>query len=425
MKIRQITSRRIFKFLVLAFFCFGLLSCDSAQNKIKDIQSRIFSKHSEKLSPAHKQPTSIKSHAQKAIKEKSLTKITLSDSARKRLGIKIATVRRQTIKKIREFGGEIMVPPGQTISVSAPLTGIVLAPAGNIIPPVGALINRSETVLRLLMLPPEKDLLTARADLKIAQNRLSLARKRAERAEQLLEIGAGSLRSKETALSELDDSKAVLRLAEALVDLIDKQDYNASAEDFTSMNVGGPIKGILRNMYVATGQRVSAGFTLFEMTSQDLLWIRVPVYAGLLNQLDTEQSVTVHDLTNTSDSQGVVAYPVAAPPSGNPTAASIDLYFKLPYSEGGFQPGQKVVVALKLKSREKGLTVPRSSILYDIHGGTWVYQNTKKNQFIRRRIELQTIVDDVAVLARGPDAGTEIVSVGAAELFGTEFGVGK
>ena len=80
------------------------------------------------------------------------------------------------------------------------------------------------------------------------------------------------------------------------------------------------------------------------------------------------------------------------------------------------------MVALKLKNKEKGLTVPQSAVLYDIHGGTWVYKNTKSNEFVRSRIELQTIVNKWAVLARGPKEGTNIVTSGAAELFGTEFG---
>ena len=39
--------------------------------------------------------------------------------------------------------------------------------------------------------------------------------------------------------------------------------------------------------------------------------------------------------------------------------------------------------------------------------------------------QLQYVMEDQAVLSRGPAVGTEVVSAGAAELFGTEFGVGK
>ena len=69
--------------------------------------------------------------------------------------------------------------------------------------------------------------------------------------------------------------------------------------------------------------------------------------------------------------------------------------------------------------------MPYSSILYDMYGSTWVYQNTEPQVFVRRRVELRYVLDENAILSRGPAAGTKIVGAGAAELFGTEFGVGK
>jgi hypothetical protein len=63
--------------------------------------------------------------------------------------------------------------------------------------------------------------------------------------------------------------------------------------------------------------------------------------------------------------------------------------------------------------------------LYDIHGGTWVYEQTAPQTFVRRRVEVQFIDQERAILAQGPSAGAKIVTQGAAELFGTEFGIGK
>ncbi len=71
------------------------------------------------------------------------------------------------------------------------------------------------------------------------------------------------------------------------------------------------------------------------------------------------------------------------------------------------------------------MVIPYSAILYDIHGGTWVYENTSPNVFVRRRVELKNVQDGKAILIRGPAAGTKVVTVGAAEIFGTEFGGGK
>ena len=45
--------------------------------------------------------------------------------------------------------------------------------------------------------------------------------------------------------------------------------------------------------------------------------------------------------------------------------------------------------------------------------------------FQRQRVALIDMVGDFAVLSQGPPLGTRVVTAGAAELFGTEFGVGK
>jgi hypothetical protein len=45
--------------------------------------------------------------------------------------------------------------------------------------------------------------------------------------------------------------------------------------------------------------------------------------------------------------------------------------------------------------------------------------------FVRRRVEVVRVADGRAVLSFGPKVGTPVVTGGAAELFGTEFGAGK
>ncbi len=68
--------------------------------------------------------------------------------------------------------------------------------------------------------------------------------------------------------------------------------------------------------------------------------------------------------------------------------------------------------------------VPYGAVLYDAHGGTWVYTSPEPLVFVRHRIIVDYIEEDRAVLSDGPPAGTEVVTVGAAELFGTEFEIG-
>ena len=68
--------------------------------------------------------------------------------------------------------------------------------------------------------------------------------------------------------------------------------------------------------------------------------------------------------------------------------------------------------------------VPYGAVLYDADGKTSVYVSSAPNTYVREPITVDFIQGDRAVLTAGPAAGTAIVTVGAAELYGTETGVG-
>lgn len=69
--------------------------------------------------------------------------------------------------------------------------------------------------------------------------------------------------------------------------------------------------------------------------------------------------------------------------------------------------------------------LPYSAVLYDLNGGTWTYTRSAPLTFVRYRVSVDYIEGDDAILSEGPPTGTEVVIVGATELFGIEFKVGK
>lgn len=71
------------------------------------------------------------------------------------------------------------------------------------------------------------------------------------------------------------------------------------------------------------------------------------------------------------------------------------------------------------------LVIPYAAVLYDLYGETWVYANPELLTFVREPITVDYIEDELAVLVDGPPAGTEVVIVGVAELYGADTGVGK
>ncbi len=68
--------------------------------------------------------------------------------------------------------------------------------------------------------------------------------------------------------------------------------------------------------------------------------------------------------------------------------------------------------------------VPYSALIYDEHGGTWVYISPSPRTFQRFEVQVDRIEGNDVILTAGPEAGTVIATVGVAELYGTEFGVG-
>lgn len=67
--------------------------------------------------------------------------------------------------------------------------------------------------------------------------------------------------------------------------------------------------------------------------------------------------------------------------------------------------------------------IPYSAVVYDTDGSTWAYVNTAARTYERKPIAVTEIDGATALLSAGPAAGTAVVTVGAAELLGTEYDI--
>lgn len=102
------------------------------------------------------------------------------------------------------------------------------------------------------------------------------------------------------------------------------------------------------------------------------------------------------------------------------------IHYEVSSADHGLMNRQLVLVELAVSGGgEKRKIIPYAAVLYDAKGNTWVYTNPEQLVFIRQPIRIDTIAGDDVILVDGPPAGTALVTVGGAELYGTEFGVGK
>jgi RND family efflux transporter MFP subunit len=360
-----------------------------------------------------------------AVQETALSTVTLSAEAEKRLGIKVAHVENRSLPGSLELGGEIISVPGSDVRVSAPVAGTVLKSKSGEIPRAGKFVRKGEEILRLLILPSEKELLGAREEVVVRQEELEVAQAKANRAKQLLTSKAISEKAFEEIQAELTRAKASLNAATAKLNLLSGEDLDAAAGNLSTLVLESPVNGVLQRIFVAPGQTVPPSTALFEVASLEPVWIRVPVYVGDLEKIDLEKDATVMPLGTDQRSAFFTASPIQGPPLSDAGSASADLYFEIANSDRFFRIGQKVRVSLLQKAPEESPAIPVSAILYDINGGSWVYVRIASHVYSRCRVEMRHVVNDYAVLTRGLNPGDEVVIAGAAEIFGTEFGVGK
>ena len=359
------------------------------------------------------------------VSEQDLTTVRLTPEAEARIGIELGEVESRRLTRTRQLGGELLVAPGSSATLTSPRAAVILAPEGGEIPGAGALVRQGEPLLRLVVLPAEGSQARAREELAVAEARLSNAKLRADRAEELLREGVGTAQVAEDAHEQLLAAEAVVATARAQLQVLLTGVADPNEAALTPITLGAPEGGVVRQVLITAGQAVPGGAVLLEIVRVDSLWVKVPVYVGDVSTIDPRAPAWVSDPGALSSGERLRATPLASVPMADPASSSADLFYSVSNARGQLRPGQRVSVTLSLTGADHQNVVPWSAVLHDVHGGTWVYEALGEHVYARRRVEVQDVVEGSAVLARGPGAGTKVVSVGAAELFSTEFGPAK
>jgi RND family efflux transporter MFP subunit len=260
-------------------------------------------------------------------------------------------------------------------------------------------------------------------DVEVATARVENARAKERRAQQLLSDSVGTAAELEDARAELATAEALLRAAQARRGQLGTGVTPENAAGLSAVTLTAPESGIVTGVHFAVGQTVSDGAMLLEIVRPDPLWVRVPVYVGDLMGISRQAPAKVIAPGEPPESAGRIATPIQGPPTANASAASADLFYRLPNPDGRFRPGERMGVVLEFSTAAGDApAVPFSAVLYDIYGGTWVYESLGNHAYARRRVEVREVSGGMATLRRGISVGTSVVVVGAAELYSSEFG---
>jgi hypothetical protein len=178
----------------------------------------------------------------------------------------------------------------------------------------------------------------------------------------------------------------------------------------------------LREEQVAPRKRLVGGEVVAKPAAaaadSSKIWVRVPLAAGDLRTVAPEHPARVAPLGREKDAK---ASTTARAVKGHDSAKEPVLHYAID-SPNGLALGQRVGVEIPLAGAGTRKVVAHSAVVYDAKGKTWVYVATDALTFVRQPITVDYVDGDLAVLSDGPAAGTKVVTVGAAELLGTEFG---
>jgi RND family efflux transporter MFP subunit len=359
------------------------------------------------------------------VKESHLTTVKLTPKAEERLGIATTKVRLLDVPRTLATGGEIVTLPGQGGTVVAPFTGTVLNSEENRHLLAGSYVKKGQAVMKLLLMPPENDLMSAHEKVTVRQVEYDVARAKAERADQLLSDKAISEKVYEETYAQLTAAKAALSAAQGQYDLLNRTNLDSAAGKLSRLVLESPVDGVIQRIFVAHGQAVPAAAVLFEVAAVNPVWVRVPVYVGDLNRIARDADAVIMPLGPDTAAEACYASPVNGPPLSDAGSASADLYFQVENRDQRFRIGEKVSTVLTLKSAGSDLVIPWSAVLYDMYGDNWVYIRKAPQLYVRSRVSLSHVTDSLAICNRGLSAGDDVVISGAVELFGSEFGGDK
>lgn len=220
-----------------------------------------------------------------------------------------------------------------------------------------------------------------------------------------------------------------IRLTQKAAERLDVQVAPVRTEDVVrKRRVGGVVRALAPEPAAAStsSSRSGAGSRPGGDRGPDAIWVRVPLTESELDAVDGTQAARVLPLTGAAGAAGWIAQPIDAPIAESSEEASAALHYALEGPEHGLRPGQRVFVEIALKSSgSPRKVIPYTAVIYDLAGETWAYTSPEPLVFVRHPISVDYVGGDLAVLSDGPPSGAAVVTVGAAELYGTEFGVGK
>jgi len=281
---------------------------------------------------------------------------------------------------------EILVAPGQSVQVGAPLLTI----------------NSPDYAL-------------ARAAYIKAKEALQLADKILHRAQDLYTHGA---------ISEADLQQAESSRTQAEADMVSSQDalraLGIKDPDSVAKNTGkttlqipllAPVNGEVVERLVGPGQLLQNGVTqCFTISDMSQVWVLVNVYQSEMPYVRVGQKVEINTESYPDTFHGEISY---IAPALDPNTRTVQARIVASNPAKKLKKDMYVVASVQAGVNPDALTIPDAALLRDTENQPYVYVQTDTNRFARRLVKFAGSNAGRTEITDGLQEGERVVGDGA------------
>jgi cobalt-zinc-cadmium efflux system membrane fusion protein len=331
--------------------------------------------------------------------------LTLSPEQRQR--IKVTAVQPEGFRPMVEATGTVAFNGDRSTQVLSPVSG----PVTRVLANPGATVSKGAALAYVA----SPDFAEGVATYRKAQTAYRNAKRIADRDSLLFKndaIARGDLEQAQADLAGAQaDLEAAIQQMRALgVDESQIQAIrNGSAAPIEAI-IRAPISGTVVEKLITPGQLLSAGSTpAFTIADLGTMWVNASVFAPDLKDVTVGQGAEILTDASTVPIPGRVDYVAALVDPGSKAVA-----VRVVVPNNGLVLRRDMFVRVRIRSahEHKGLLVPAAAVLRDEQNLPFVYV-ASGNDFVRRRIELGSRVDDHYEVASGLTAGDKVAGDGA------------
>lgn len=303
------------------------------------------------------------------------------------LDIRTAVSEPATYRRTVELPGRIIPDPNASGFVQAAIGGRLAPPEGGF-PRLGTPVRKGDVLAYVTSPLQAIDVSDMRQRQGELDQQLAIVERRVARFEALVPGGA-------VPRTQLDDAKLELqglRDRRASLDKVRQEPEPLLA----------PVDGIIADGSPVAGQIAQTNAVIFQIIDPARLWVEALSYESLPNVPGA--------MVRIGDRQFSLAFRGAGFADRN---QSIPIHFAINGDVGGLRVGQFVTVLAETPDQQRGLAVPRTSLVRNSAGQDLIYEHVAAERFRQRVVRVEPLDGQRVLISQGLDPGRRVVVQGA------------